>query len=181
LIIKNFYVKDKNYYAYNHPLIPNGQIVYDETTPLTSVVSNICFPAGTPVTTDQGTFPIEVLIPMEHTLFGRPIQSITKTYSSDKELVVFEPDSLSSGAPTHRTVMTLDHRIFYNYKLVEAFQFLTRQLSGVYLIPYNGEPVYNVFLDEHICMKVNGLMVETLDPSNPIGKAFKEQWNESNH
>ena len=40
-------------------------------------------------------------------------------------------------------------------------------------IPYRGLPLYNVLLEQHDVMIVNGLISETLNPENPIAKYYE--------
>lgn len=42
-------------------------------------ISNMCFPAGTPVQTDQGLVNIELLDPRTHTINKNPIVHVTRT------------------------------------------------------------------------------------------------------
>jgi hypothetical protein len=39
-------------------------------------------------------------------------------------------------------------------------------------IPYRGLPLYNILLEQHNIMTVNGLITETLNPENPIAKYY---------
>jgi hypothetical protein len=40
-------------------------------------------------------------------------------------------------------------------------------------VPYDGEPLYNVLLDTHTMMSVNGMLVETLDPNSIVGLFYR--------
>jgi alpha-tubulin suppressor-like RCC1 family protein len=166
-----FYVSDKKYYALNTLFIPDGVITYNNT-PLFRIISNICFPADTPVTTDQGDISIVDIQPNHHTIRGKRIVAITETYSSEKELIVIEKDALLPNCPSQRTLMTKEHKIFYNGQFIESYKFLNHE--GVSTIPYEQQPLYNVLLEDPGRMKVNNMIVETLDPTNMIGKLFKE-------
>jgi len=55
--------------------------------PLSNIISDICFPAGTLVKTDQGDIQIETIIPEIHTINKKNIISITKTISFEKYLI----------------------------------------------------------------------------------------------
>jgi hypothetical protein len=145
--------------------LPTGQ-----TIPF-SVRSNICFLADTPVTTDQGDFPIASLHPNKHTIRGKKIVAITETLSTEKYLVSIEKDAFFPGCPTQKTVMSKEHKVFYQGKMIEAYVLVNGQT--IHRIPYNDEKLYNVLLEDHGRMKVNNMIVETLDPANTIGKVFK--------
>jgi hypothetical protein len=80
---------------------------------------------------------------------------------------VLEKDSLRPNVPNQRTVITLEHKVFYKGKMTEASKLTKKRRT------YNGEVLYNVLMEEHNKMSVNNMIVETLDPSNTIGKVFK--------
>jgi hypothetical protein len=173
-----FYVSYQNYYVLqsNSPVLQDGQIMID-SVPLFRIQSNICFPADTPVTTDQGDIAIQYLIPFQHTIRGKSIVAITETYSSETDLIVFEKDALFPNYPSKRTIITREHKIFYECEWVEAHKFVNYR--SIYEVSYQGDPLYNVLLEEHGRMKVNNLIVETLDPNNMIGKIFKKYHEET--
>lgn len=133
--------------------------------------ANICFPARTPIQTDQGVVMIEKLNPDIHTINGKKIVDITKTVTPDKYLICFNKDSLAKGYPTKRTVMSKEHKIYYKGEQVEAKKFVTN-FDGVTKVKYNGEPLYNVLMEKHDKMKVNNLTCETLDPNNIVAKLY---------
>jgi hypothetical protein len=150
----------------NHVAAP-AQSRYFHTNQF-NYITNICFPAGTPVLTDQGSFPIEEL--SAQTLHGKRIVYVTKTVSADSHLVCFEKDSLGENLPSLRTLMTMNHGVEKDGNLVEANEFVNG--DSVHLVPYEGEPLYNVLLENHSVMNVNGLVVETLDPTSKIAKFY---------
>ena len=131
--------------------------------------SNICFPADTPITSDQGTIPISNLYPEIHTLHKKKIVAITKTLSEDNKLVCFEKDSLYPSVPSQRTSMTGGHCVFYKGHFIPAKYFIG--MDGIYEIEHN-EPVYNVLMEDKECMLVNSLLCETLHPQNKIAQLF---------
>jgi hypothetical protein len=141
--------------------------------------SNICFPAGTLIRTDQGEFAIEQLQPGKHTLGRQAIKYITHTITSDKYLVLIEKGAFGKNKPTKPTVMSKDHKIEYNGELVPAYRFLD-YMSSVKKVKYSGEILYNVLLEQYGTMSVNNLQCETLDPTSPIacvyrGVAYKKE------
>ena len=94
-----------------------------------------------------------------HTISKKKIVAITQTYSNEKELVILEKDSLRPNVPNQRTVITLEHKVFYKGKMIEASKITKKRQK------YNGELLYNVLMEEHNKMSVNNMIVETLDPS----------------
>lgn len=85
-----------SYEAYLYASIINETTIIrlELITPTPTPIINICFPAGTPVTTDQGNISIENVDPNKHTINNKPIVKITKTISTDKYLICFKKNSL---------------------------------------------------------------------------------------
>ena len=135
------------------------------------LISNICFPAGTPITTNQGTVPIEKINPEIHTIRNKPIVGITRTVTQDKSVVCFEKDSLGSNIPSQQTIMSKNHGILHNGKLRKAEVFVGN--DNITKVAYNGEILYNVLLEGPDKMIVNNLICETLHPENKIAKLYK--------
>jgi uncharacterized repeat protein (TIGR03803 family) len=138
------------------------------------VITNICFPAGTPITTDQGVLPIDQLDTRVHTIRGQVIRHITQTLTGDPYLICLEKDALGRNVPTQRTIMSKEHQIEFNGQLVPAERFLnfSREVKKV---KYTGEILYNVLLAQHGTMTVNGLQCETLHPTNLIAKLYTKK------
>ena len=134
-------------------------------------ISNICFPAGTPIKTDQGIFPIEKLQANKHTINQQPIQHITKTVTQDTHLICFEKNALGPNVPSAPTRMTKEHKILFEGRYVAAAQFLSLS-KKVTKVKYNGELLYNVLLANYSTLQVNNLVCETLHPDNLIAKLY---------
>jgi hypothetical protein len=141
---------------------------------------NICFPAGTPVETDQGIVAISDINPDIHTIGGQPVLAVTRTLMEiNNRLVVFEEDALGENCPSQKTTCSPNHKILYNGKMVEAYM-IANSFNGknpaVYRVDYDDQPLYNVVLPEHSTMVVNNMTVETLAPHNPIAKRFMKPY-----
>ena len=136
-----------------------------------SVISNICFPAGTQIVTNQGKISIEKLQPNVHTIRNKPIVGITQTITLDKNLVCFEKDSLGPNIPSEKTIISKNHGIFYKGKMMKAKDFVG-EFDNVYKVKYTGEVLYNVLMEEHDKMMVNNLICETLHPENNMAKIY---------
>jgi hypothetical protein len=135
------------------------------------MTSNICFPAGTPIQTDQGVINIDSLNSAIHTIQGEPILYITKTVTLDKYLICFEKNSLKRNIPRKRTIMTKDHKIYFDGQMVPSERFLNYS-KAVKKVKYTGEVLYNVLLPAYSTMNVNGIICETLHPENRITKLY---------
>jgi len=140
-------------------------------------IGDICFPAGTPITTNQGLIPIEKINPEIHTIRNKSIVAITKTiYASNKYLVCFEKDSLGNNIPSQKTIISKNHKIFYNGKMTKACGLLGLN-DKISKIEYNDEVLYNVLMENHDKMIVNNLICETLDPTSIVAEFYKSSKN----
>jgi hypothetical protein len=137
--------------------------------PFPSTIVNICFPAGTPVTTDQGPVAIEKLNLDKHTIRGKEIVAITQTRPLQQYIVCFEKDALSNNVPSQQTLCSNNHKVFYKGEMIKAKD-MTDLCKNVHFVDYNGETLYNVLLKTHDKMMVNNLICETLHPKNIMAK-----------
>ncbi len=137
----------------------------------TFAYSNICFPAKTPIQTDQGLINIEDLNPEIHTIRNKKIVGITQTITNDKYLVCFEKDCLGKNVPCQKTFISQNHAIFNKGKMIKAKKFVG-SVDNVYMKKYKGEVLYNVLMEEHDKMLVNNLICETLHPENSVAKLY---------
>jgi hypothetical protein len=129
---------------------------------------SICFPAGTPVTTDQGFIPIEKLNPDKHSINNKAIVAITQTKTFEKHVVFVQKDALHKNIPSQDTTISKNHNVLYNNKMVKACE-LVDLCDKVEFIPYNGEILYNVLLKKHSTMRINNMICETLHPNHIMG------------
>jgi hypothetical protein len=150
--------------------ITSGKAGYVEIT-WSEVISNICFPAGTPIETDQGLLAIEDIKPEIHTLNNERIVCVTKTITLDKYLICFKKNALGKNMPSQDTIMSKDHQVLYKGVLAPAHKFVPIT-NDIFKVKYSGEPLYNVLLDNYSTMKVNNLICETLHPNNNIAKLY---------
>jgi hypothetical protein len=139
--------------------------------------ADICFPAGTPIVTDSGIIAIEKLEEGVDTINGDAIVAVTKTVSMENYLVCFEKDSLDSGYPSKKTVMSKDHKVLYKGKMIEAYKFVGH-FDGVKKVAYDGEVLYNVLLEKCGKMNVNNMICETLHPKNIIAKLYTNGYSD---
>ena len=135
------------------------------------ILSNICFPAGTPVKTNQGIIPIEKLNCDIHTIFKKKIVDVVQTINTDKYLICFDKYSLGN-IPKQKTIISKNHRILYEGKMIPADNF-TYHFKNVKKIKYTGEVLYNVVMENCDVMDINGMLCETLHPENDVAKIYK--------
>ena len=156
----------------------NGQF-YSSTVPASRLMPGpICFPAGTPIQTDQGETPIEQLVPGEHTLRGKSIIAITQTRPLQKHIVCFEKDSIGKNVPSQQTLCSKEHKVLYRGEMIKARD-LADMCKNVKKVSYNGETLYNVLLEKHGKMLVNNMICETLHPENISAKFAKKSSNKT--
>ena len=159
---------DDTVYFYNDSTTTAQIFIYPRTNP----ISNICFPAGTPITCNQGNILIEKINPDIHTIRNKKIVGITKTVTQDKYLVYFKKDALGNNIPSQKTIISNNHRILYKGNMIKAEKFIGIN-DKVYKIKYRNEILYNVLMEEHDKMVVNNLICETLNPENGTAKLYK--------
>jgi hypothetical protein len=165
-----FGTSDGNVYAegFNMMIIDSLGIVAFVTN---NQNGNICFPANTPIQTDQGIVAIQKINPNIHTINNKAIVDITKTITPDKYLVCFSKNALGTNYPTKQTIMSKEHKVLYNGQMIEAKKFVGK-FSLVFKVEYTGEVLYNVLMEDHYKMRVNNLICETLDPNHYIAKLY---------
>jgi hypothetical protein len=138
---------------------------------LLPIPSHHCFPAYTPVLTDQGLINISNINTQIHTIHNQRIVALTHTYNIEKSMIMIKKNAIVFGVPNIDTVITQNHKILYGGKFVEAFNLINHK--SIYRIPYNGELLYNILLDNHTYMVINNLICETLDPNSLLAKLHK--------
>jgi hypothetical protein len=141
-------------------------------------ISNVCFPASTPIQTDQGIFPIEKINPNIHTINNNFIVGITRTITQDEYLVCFLKNALAPNIPSKKTIISKNHKIWFKDNWVEAKTFINK-FNGVNKIKYTGEILYNILLEIHDEVLVNNLICETLHPENIVAKLYTSNLDEN--
>jgi hypothetical protein len=133
--------------------------------------SNVCFPAKTPVLTNRGYVNIDEIDLAVHTIRNKKIVAITKTVAHDKNLVRIAKHALGKNYPEKTTIISQNHKVFFQGQMVKA-KYLVNE-NTVTFVPYKGEILYNVLLEEHDKMQVNNLIVETLHPEHKVAKLYR--------
>ena len=139
--------------------------------------SNICFPAGTPVLTDQGEVAIDKIDPEKHTIRANKIEGITKTTSIENYVVMIKKDAFSRNVPCRDTTISANHKIMFNNQMVQANEFVKKReyYNKIYKVEYTGYTLYNVLLEnKHDLMTVNNIIAETLSPTSVNAWLFRK-------
>ena len=113
-----------------------------------------------------------------HTSKRQKIKYVTKTVSKDKHLIKISKDSLAIGRPNKDLTLTKDHKVMFRGQLIEAEYLLF--FDGVHKVENTHELLYNVLLPEYTTMVCNGLLCESLHPSNQIVKIYDFASNMTN-
>jgi surface protein len=139
-------------------------------TPL-AISSNACFPANTPIQTNQGTIMIDQINPEIHTIRNKKIVALVQTISQDKQLVCIKKHALGNNVPSEQINISNNHQILYKGKMVKAKE-LVGKIEDITLVKYTGEILYNILMDEHDKMIINNLIVETMHPEHRLAKLY---------
>ena len=137
---------------------------------LNALNSNICFSEGSIVSTDQGDVEIQHIDITYHTIRNNRIIALTETQSMEDYLVKIKRNALGN-IPRQDTETTGNHMIFNGMNMVQAKTLING--DTIEKIAYRGLPLYNILLETHDVMLVNGLVCETLNPENPIAKYYR--------
>ena len=134
------------------------------------IISNVCFVAGTDVTTDQGVIEINKLIPYYHTINGTNILCITKTKTDESILVCFKRGSLGKNIPSCDVITSQRHSLIYDGVFIEARFFIG--CPNIVTIPYNGESLFNIVLEESGTVQIANMLWDTLPKHCLVAKYF---------
>ena len=106
---------------------------------------------------------------------GEKIVGVTRTVSYEQDLVKISKGALGYNLPTMDTVITNNHQIIHEGNGVRASEFVDKY-TGVTKVPYtSGDILYNVLLEYHGVITVNGMLVETLDPETIVAQLYKSK------
>lgn len=144
----------------------NGCIIMSFVVP-----SWICFAPNTMILTNQGEIPIQLIKPNKHTISGKEILGITKTYHEESELVRFKKDCLHENVPNRDTIMSKKHKIMIRGKYISAEDMVNDET--ITLVPYGETFLYNILMKNHEVVRANNMKSETLHPQNKIARLFK--------
>ena len=125
--------------------------------------SNTCFLSGTPIMTDQGEVAIDRINPSVHTIRSMKIVTVTQTVSEDKNLIQLDKNIIANNTPSQDTIISRFHKVLYKGEMICA-----KDVPGAKKIAYEGQPLYNVLLENYEKMVVNNLIVDTLHPRNRV-------------
>jgi hypothetical protein len=157
--------------GYNWTITGDRMIIY----------SNICFKEDTFIQTDQGKIPIQKIDCKYHTINNEKIIAITRTIPLSPFLICIEKDALGENQPTQNTIMSKEHKLLVNGRMIKA-SLLLNKVGRVYKVPCSdNKPLYNVLMENYRGVNVNGLICETLNPNNMVAKMYLNETNYNNN
>lgn len=152
-------------------------VEYSNTFEIQKVVpiSNICFPAGTPIETDQGIIEIDKINVKTNTINNKKIVAITETVSLDSDLVFFPTNSLGPNIPSQATAISNNHLVQNpsTKEMIKAKDYIEIN-NNISKIPYKKEFLYNVLMESHELINVNNLHCETLYPWSMVALLYQK-------
>lgn len=153
---------------------------------------NMCFLGSEKVETDQGKIRFDKLTTY-HTIFGKTIKKITKVFNSDASLIFISKHAFGNKIPNKNTYISRNHGIYLDKKFIETYKLepqihpLILDIAGKNIVRARNlikmkkvmevsrnkhDLLYNVLLEEHGKMVVNGILCETLNPHDRSVKNF---------
>lgn len=135
------------------------------------IPSWICFTPNTMILTDQGEVPIQLIKADKHTILGKEILGITKTFHEESELVCFKKDCLHKNIPSRDTIMSKKHKVIVKGKYICAENMVNNKT--ITLVPYGETFLYNILMRNYEVVHANNMPSETLHPQNKIALLFK--------
>ena len=143
---------------------------YNDVSTQVPVVSDICFPAKTPIQTDQGQINIDELD--NQTIQGKSF-IVTKTISTEDYLICFEKHALGFNYPNKRTIMSPEHHLLFRRQFIKAKDLL--HFKSVKKVPYDGEILYNILFKTYRTVIVNNLVCESLHPKSKVAALYQDE------
>ena len=153
---------------------------------------NICFLGSEKVETDQGKIRFDKLTTY-HTIFGKTIKKITKVFNSDASLIFISKHAFGNKIPNKNTYISRNHGVYLDKKFIEVNKLEPQihpfilDIAGKNIVRARNlikmkkvmevsrnkhDLLYNVLLEEHGKMVVNGILCETLNPHDRSVKNF---------
>ena len=125
------------------------------------------------VKTDQGNMKIQEINEKINTINGEKIITITKTVHPDDYLVKLEKGDISDCVPDKQTIMSPQHKVLYNNKLIPIMDMPMVEYPGKNMIKNNKDVLYNVLTENYTTMIVNNMVSETLDNENTTSLIYR--------
>ena len=124
--------------------------------------SDICLPAGMPIQTDQGIVEIQN-ITTKNTIRGLRVLRLVECFNKDTHLISIRRSAFSQGYPKSTVLVSENHGI-YTEPQSNVFNRARGLVNNVDVrkVHVGRHKIYNILLEKHSYMYVNGLKVETM-------------------
>jgi len=153
---------------------------------------NICFLGSEKVETDQGKIRLDKLT-TGHTIFGKTIKKIVRVINSDPSLIFISRHAFGNKIPNKNTYIGRNHGVYLDTRFIETNKLEPQihpfilDIAGKNIVRARNlikmkkvmevsrnkhDLLYNVLLEEHGKMVVNGILCETLNPHDSSVKNF---------
>ena len=153
---------------------------------------NMCFLGSEKVETDQGKIRFDKLT-TEYTILGKTIKKIVKMFNCDSSLIFISKHAFGNKIPNKNTYIGRNHGVYLDTRFIETNKLepqihpLILDIAGKNIVRARNlikmkkiievrrsehDMVYNVLLEEHGKMVVNGILCETLNPHDRSVKNF---------
>ena len=132
-----------------------------------------CFTSEAKVETDQGIVELRKLNENTNTINQKELRGISKCkYSLDK-LIVIEKDAFGENQPSEKTIVSPFHIFVINNESKPIADFINKK--SVYVQEYNNELLYCPIFEEEEKIKVNNLLVHSLNPHTLLARMFDKK------
>lgn len=138
-----------------------------------NINNEICFHEDTILNTDQGEVKIKD-IKSFHTIEGYEIIYLIKSQIKHSKLVLIKKNALGNELPNRDTILTRNHIIFYNNKMVKACSIIDN--INVLCIDNKNSDVYNIIILNKKFINVNNLLMDVLGIDDLYLKKLKEKY-----
>lgn len=135
---------------------------------------NVCLGKNTDILTSKGYVAIPK-INKQHKVMadGRKtrVYCLVKRTNPTEIMVQFDTHSVDFNIPYKTTIMTMNHGVMYKGKWYMAKDLVNNTTIRLIKVNKKHQFIYNVLLNEKRAIYANGMIVESLDPTNDVAKS----------
>jgi len=145
--------------------IVGGYVMVHKRIPTAST----CFTADAIVSVDRGNIPI-CLVTTKDTICNEPIMGVSKAFYTQDRLIHVKKHAFGKYKPNKDITVAPYHKFMINGKLRMICNYVNN--NTIYYKKYKDELLYNIILKKNHTMKVNNMIVGTLEPQLLISSLF---------
>lgn len=132
----------------------------------------IRFRKNTIIECDQGPVEIQNVNTKSNTINNSSIVSVSKIRNMDGKLLYIPKDTFKKNYPNRDTYVSFLDKIKHSGVYTRAFELYSLYSEKMEILNHQGD-FYNVLLDGHHNVIINGLTVEALYSNNDMNKPYK--------